>query len=95
MICCFYNPGQFDIYLLVFRENRLHAVVYHLHPGGYGLHHNHHRAGQVRYITIMVGIHDNHHRAGQVRYITVMVGIHHNHHRAGQVRYNTLMVGIV
>ena len=33
--------------LIIIRKDSLHAGVHHLHPGGHGLHHHHHRAGQV------------------------------------------------
>ena len=33
--------------VLLFREDSLHVGVHHLHPGGHGFHHHHHRAGQV------------------------------------------------
>jgi hypothetical protein len=33
-----------------FREDSLHVGVHHLHPGGHGLHHHHHRAGQVQIV---------------------------------------------
>ena len=32
----------------LFREDSLHAGLHRLHPGGDGLHHHHHRAGQVK-----------------------------------------------
>ena len=38
--------------LHLFREDSLHVGVHHLHPGGHGLHHHYHRAGQVEIVLI-------------------------------------------